>query len=493
HQKSSFLIPDDLTFSADGSDPYFEVKQAGRYNSAVDFFCDLFRVFFGFLEVQKMEKGEPESHPVRVWVDGCFDLVHFGHANALRQAKGLGMQLVVGVHSDEEIAKHKGPPVFNEQERYRLIRAIKWVDKVSARLHLPIFLKEFKRTEGISTTELVSRILARIKKLQRNEVDQGDSKSGDGHLRRAKSENSVLSIGLDLFKSSKELGLSPSVTESQTADGNESSEMNALKSTITSTWSTCGMSYVPNTVRITQFCMGQYSLDGFREPRPNDVVVYVPGTYDLFRILSEFIAIGLLLLVHKGAFSFVLDIGHLSFFEKCLEFGTYLLVGLYSDKNASFESKRMGSILTLQERLLSVLACRYVNNVIIDAPYEIPATLLDHFKVNFVAVGLDTKLSPTVDGRDPMRDEGSRGFFTMIPPFIFSFPRQYYRLQIPKERGIFRRVNSGSSVTTASVISRILQNRMRYEERNRAKEAREAEAIATLRSSQTCVGPLSIR
>ncbi|KAF6774512.1 hypothetical protein AHF37_06458 [Paragonimus kellicotti] len=68
--------------------------------------------------------------PVRVWVDGCFDLVHFGHANALRQAKALGDQLVVGVHSDEEVKFHKGPPVFTEQERYRLIRAIKWVDEV---------------------------------------------------------------------------------------------------------------------------------------------------------------------------------------------------------------------------------------------------------------------------------------------------------------------------------------------------------------------------
>lgn len=72
--------------------------------------------------------------------------MHFGHANALRQARGLGTQLVVGVHSDgknapvgcaiicflEEITKHKGPPVFNEQERYRLIRAIKWVDEVSS-------------------------------------------------------------------------------------------------------------------------------------------------------------------------------------------------------------------------------------------------------------------------------------------------------------------------------------------------------------------------
>ncbi|KAF7234258.1 hypothetical protein EG68_12084, partial [Paragonimus skrjabini miyazakii] len=68
--------------------------------------------------------------PVRVWVDGCFDLVHFGHANALRQAKALGDQLIVGVHSDEEVKFHKGPPVFTEQERYRLIRAIKWVDEV---------------------------------------------------------------------------------------------------------------------------------------------------------------------------------------------------------------------------------------------------------------------------------------------------------------------------------------------------------------------------
>ena len=56
---------------------------------------------------------------VRVWADGCFDMVHFGHANAMRQAKLMGDQLVVGVHSDEEIVKNKGPPVFTEQERYR--------------------------------------------------------------------------------------------------------------------------------------------------------------------------------------------------------------------------------------------------------------------------------------------------------------------------------------------------------------------------------------
>lgn len=29
-----------------------------------------------------------------------------------------------------EITKHKGPPVFTEQERYKMVRAIKWVDQV---------------------------------------------------------------------------------------------------------------------------------------------------------------------------------------------------------------------------------------------------------------------------------------------------------------------------------------------------------------------------
>ena len=45
-------------------------------------------------------------------------MVHFGHANSLRQAKAMGDYLVVGVHNDEEITAHKGPPVFTEEERW---------------------------------------------------------------------------------------------------------------------------------------------------------------------------------------------------------------------------------------------------------------------------------------------------------------------------------------------------------------------------------------
>ena len=47
-----------------------------------------------------------------------YDMVHFGHANALRQAKALGDKLIVGIHNDAEITRHKGPPVFTQEERY---------------------------------------------------------------------------------------------------------------------------------------------------------------------------------------------------------------------------------------------------------------------------------------------------------------------------------------------------------------------------------------
>lgn len=64
------------------------------------------------------ESANKKRKIVRVWCDGCYDMVHFGHANQIRQAKAMGDYLVVGVHSDEEIKVNKGPPVFTQEERY---------------------------------------------------------------------------------------------------------------------------------------------------------------------------------------------------------------------------------------------------------------------------------------------------------------------------------------------------------------------------------------
>lgn len=47
-----------------------------------------------------------------------------------------------------------------------------------------------------------------------------------------------------------------------------------------------------------------------------------------------------------------------------------------------------------------------------------------------------------------------------------------------KRRGIFRRVQSGSALTTEAIIQRIIDNRLRYEARNRAKEAKEIASLS---------------
>lgn len=72
-----------------------------------------------------------EIRPIRVYLDGCFDMMHYGHANALRQAKGVGDELIVGLVPDDEVEKYKGcKPVLTEDERLILLKAIKWVDEV---------------------------------------------------------------------------------------------------------------------------------------------------------------------------------------------------------------------------------------------------------------------------------------------------------------------------------------------------------------------------
>jgi len=77
------------------------------------------------------ENCNPEStHDVRIYVDGGFDLPHSGHYNAIRQARNMGDYLAVGVNSDEDLLKLKGPTVLNVRERAEILRHCKFIDKV---------------------------------------------------------------------------------------------------------------------------------------------------------------------------------------------------------------------------------------------------------------------------------------------------------------------------------------------------------------------------
>jgi D-beta-D-heptose 7-phosphate kinase/D-beta-D-heptose 1-phosphate adenosyltransferase len=61
-----------------------------------------------------------------VFTNGCFDVLHVGHARYLEFARGLGDVLVVGVNSDDGVRRLKGPtrPVSSESERTQLLAAL---------------------------------------------------------------------------------------------------------------------------------------------------------------------------------------------------------------------------------------------------------------------------------------------------------------------------------------------------------------------------------
>ncbi len=68
-----------------------------------------------------------------VFTNGCFDLLHPGHAAYLEQARSLGDALVVGVNTDDSarrLDKGAGRPVTPEADRARMVAALACVDRV---------------------------------------------------------------------------------------------------------------------------------------------------------------------------------------------------------------------------------------------------------------------------------------------------------------------------------------------------------------------------
>lgn len=357
---------------------------------------------------------ENSAKEIRVWCDGCYDMVHFGHANSLRQAKALGHKLIVGIHNDEDITKNKGPPVFTQEERYKMVRGIKWVDEVVEDAPYVTTLetldkngcdfcvhgnditltadgvdtyhlvkkaqryKEVSRTAGVSTTDLVGRMLL----LTKNHLQQGDKE---------------YEVGKD---GSSQLG---------------------QDHTARSPWTGCSQ-FLPTTQKIIQFSDG-------KPPKPTDKIVYVAGAFDLFHV------------------------GHLDFLEKAKSHGDYLIVGLHTDPVVNQYKGGNYPIMNLHERVLSVLACKYVNEVVIGAPYSVTADLMEHFNVGLVCHG-QTHIACDVGNIDPYA--------------------------IPKQMGKFQLIDSGNSITTEDIVERIIRHRLEFEQRNKKKEKKEIEVYEAM-------------
>ena len=69
---------------------------------------------------------------VIVFTNGCFDLLHKGHTNLLKQASKYGDKLIVGINSDEsvKIIKGKNRPIEDQTTRKKNLLTLKYVDDV---------------------------------------------------------------------------------------------------------------------------------------------------------------------------------------------------------------------------------------------------------------------------------------------------------------------------------------------------------------------------
>lgn len=141
-----------------------------------------------------MEASTPDSGTSRVYVDMVGDLFHAGHVELLKAAKGHGDWLIVGVLSDETAKAYKRAPIMNLAERVAVVEACRYVDEVIAGAPFQVdeeFLTEHDidlvvhgddltaegaavvygaavaagkltyvpRTSGISTTDLIQRVI----------------------------------------------------------------------------------------------------------------------------------------------------------------------------------------------------------------------------------------------------------------------------------------------------------------------------------------------
>ncbi|KAK1986165.1 cytidylyltransferase [Colletotrichum cereale] len=156
----------------------------------------------------------PAGRSVRVYADGVFDLFHLGHMRQLEQAKKAfpDVYLIVGVTGDAETHKRKGLTVLSGAERAETVRHCKWVDEVIENcpwIVTPDFLDQHKidyvahddlpygadegddiyrpikeagkflvtqRTEGVSTTGIITKIVRDYEKYIARQFKRGTSR-----------------------------------------------------------------------------------------------------------------------------------------------------------------------------------------------------------------------------------------------------------------------------------------------------------------------------
>ncbi|KAI5296553.1 hypothetical protein KEM52_000248 [Ascosphaera acerosa] len=405
----------------------------------------------------------------RIWIDGCFDFSHHGHAGAMLQARRLGQELYVGVHSDEEILENKGPSVMNLKERVAAVEACRWASKAvpyapyvtslpwishygcrnvvhgdditsdSSGNDCYRFVKAagrflvVKRTPGISTTDLVGRMLLCTKAhFIKSFADFLAGKEGDAdeatraadaaaamqRVRDYATDETGKNPGSDVW------GWKPPATVAQGADtmDGQAGEFTRL-------------------------------VEG-KSPRPGQRVVYVDGGFDLFssghiEFLKSVIAAEDELARARGWFEDEAVAARVK--EAGEDYSpAYIVAGVHDDEVINRCKGLNYPIMNMFERGLCVLQCKYINAVIFSAPFTPSLPYLS-------ALPTSTPGSP-------------------LPAAVYHGPTNFIPLTYDpyaatKAAGIFREVGAHpfAHVNAGEIVQRILKSREAFEERQRQK------------------------
>ncbi|GAM87301.1 hypothetical protein ANO11243_053230 [Dothideomycetidae sp. 11243] len=396
----------------------------------------------------------------RIWIDGCFDFTHHGHAGAMLQARRLGSELLVGVHSDQAILENKGPTVMNLDERIIAVNACRWSTKAVP--HAPYvtslpwishygcryvvhgddissdssgedcyrFVKQagrfkiVKRTPGISTTDLVGRMLLCTRNHFIKDLHKV-LKGVEGHG----SETERAAAGDEMRQRIQEYATDESGHKPLVA-----------------VWSCTATSSSPDAEDFT----GKIEplVEGGVSPLPDQTVVYVDGGFDLFtpghmEFLKTVVETESTKARSDGWFEPARAKQRLSSHGRDYS-PVYLIAGVHDDAVVNRWKGVNYPIMNVFERGLCVLQCRYVSAVVFSAPFAPSKAFLAKLPHKITAV----YHGPTVSappGHDLYADAKALGLYREIASHAYA------------------------DINATSIVDRILRSRELYEERQRVK------------------------
>jgi len=69
---------------------------------------------------------------MKVFTNGCFDILHRGHFELLKYCRKIGTEVIVGLNSDTSVKELKGDsrPIFSQEDRRFMLESCKYVDRV---------------------------------------------------------------------------------------------------------------------------------------------------------------------------------------------------------------------------------------------------------------------------------------------------------------------------------------------------------------------------